>query len=146
MSRTGLWLLAALIASSAEAKLVLHSPVLLKSGPGAEYDTQGVAKPGDELTVIGCTDAEGWCSVRAQHASGWVPASAVSGDAQSEPNAEERRAIVRVGLNPSEPSGGSLGRSRHIVVQEFLDLNYLDADLADDEFKSSPNCPELVVC
>lgn len=46
--------------------------VFVRKGPGTEYETMGVVKPGNVLPYFGFISPEGWLLVEYQRATGWV--------------------------------------------------------------------------
>lgn len=58
--------------AQAEMSATTASDIEVRSGPGAQYPTVGVATRGSEATLDGCIEGSRWCRVDVNGMRGWV--------------------------------------------------------------------------
>ncbi|MFK0162420.1 DUF1236 domain-containing protein [Rhizobium sp. NPDC090279] len=58
--------------AQAEMSATTASDIEVRSGPGAEFPTVGVATRGSEATLDGCIEGSRWCRVDVNGMRGWV--------------------------------------------------------------------------
>lgn len=64
--------------AQAEMSATTASDIEVRSGPGAEFPTVGVATRGSEATLDGCVEGSRWCRVDVNGMRGWVYAQYLS--------------------------------------------------------------------
>ncbi|MCA2012928.1 SH3 domain-containing protein [Pararhodobacter sp. CCB-MM2] len=72
------------LASAQTASATASSDLNLRSGPGPQYQIQGVMMAGDSVTVDGCLASQEWCRVTSGGGEGWAYAPYLMFDAQGE--------------------------------------------------------------
>lgn len=69
---TGLVVVGSAGLAQAEMAATTASDIEVRSGPGAEFPTVGVATRGSEATLDGCIEGSRWCRVDVNGMRGWV--------------------------------------------------------------------------
>jgi uncharacterized protein YraI len=64
--------------AEAEMAATTATDIEVRSGPGAEFPTVGVATRGSEATLDGCVEGSRWCRVDVNGMRGWVHAQYLS--------------------------------------------------------------------
>ncbi|MGZ9723914.1 DUF1236 domain-containing protein [Rhizobium miluonense] len=64
--------------AQAEMSATTASDIEVRSGPGAEFPTVGVATRGSQATLDGCVEGSRWCRVDVNGMRGWVYAQYLS--------------------------------------------------------------------
>lgn len=64
--------------AQAEMSATTATDIEVRSGPGAEFPTVGVATRGSEATLDGCIEGSRWCRVDVNGMRGWVYAQSLS--------------------------------------------------------------------
>jgi len=64
--------------AQAEMSATTATDIEVRSGPGAEFPTVGVATRGSEATLDGCVEGSRWCRVDVNGMRGWVYAQYLS--------------------------------------------------------------------
>ncbi|MBN8951351.1 MULTISPECIES: DUF1236 domain-containing protein [unclassified Rhizobium] len=64
--------------AQAETAATTATDIEVRSGPGAEFPTVGVATRGSEATLDGCVEGSRWCRVDVNGMRGWVYAQYLS--------------------------------------------------------------------
>ncbi len=75
---TGFVLLGSAGLAQAEMAATTATDIEVRSGPGAEFPTVGVATRGSEATLDGCVEGSRWCRVDVNGMRGWVYAQYLS--------------------------------------------------------------------
>ncbi|MBB3452217.1 uncharacterized protein YraI [Rhizobium sp. BK313] len=82
---TGLVLLSSAGLAQAQMSATTATDLNVRTGPGPQYPTVGMATRGSEATLDGCIQGSSWCRIDVNGMRGWVDAQALSVEQNGNP-------------------------------------------------------------